>query len=296
MSYIHTVNLPASNQQADLEHGSLFFIGTATLLLRFAGFTILTDPNFLHQGDHIHLGYGLQAVRQTNPAIEINELPPLDAVILSHMHEDHFDRIAARKLQKNLPIVTTPQAAKALGKKHFFRTYPLKTWETLSLEKGDALLTITAMPGEHAPGLLSHLLPPVMGSMLEFQNARRQTILRIYITGDTLIHKALKDIPRRYPDIDLAILHLGGTKFYGLMLTMDAKQGVEAIKLINPHEAIPVHYDDYNVFRSPLADFQQAVTNAGLNHRVRYLKRGDTYNITAPQQSQRTASNIGNRA
>lgn len=290
MSYIHTVNLPASNQQADLEHGSLFFIGTATLLLRFAGFTILTDPNFLHQGDHIHVGYGLQAVRQTNPAIEINELPPLDAIILSHMHEDHFDRVAARKLQKDIPIVTTLQATKALKKKRFFRTYPLKTWKTLTLEKGDVLLTITAMPGKHAPGPLSYLLPPVMGSMLEFQNARRQTILRLYITGDTLLYKALKEIPRRYPDIDLAILHLGGTKFYGLMLTMDARQGVEAVKLINPHEAIPVHYDDYNVFKSSLEDFQQAVTKAGLTHRVRYLKRGDTYNFTAPAPQQSRSS------
>jgi L-ascorbate metabolism protein UlaG (beta-lactamase superfamily) len=290
MNYIHTVNLPASNQQADLERGSLFFVGTATLLIRFAGFTILTDPNFLHQGDHIHVGYGLQAVRQTNPAIEINELPPFDALILSHMHEDHFDRVAVRKLQKDIPIITTPQAAKALKKKHFFRTYPLKTWETLTLEKGEALLTITAMPGKHAPGLLSHLLPPVMGSMLEFQNVRRQTILRLYITGDTLIHKALKDIPRRYPNIDLAILHLGGTKFYGLMLTMDARQGVEAIKLINPHEALPVHYDDYNVFKSSLEDFQQAVAKAGLTGRVSYLKRGDTYNFTVPRQSQRPAN------
>ena len=52
-----------------------FFIGTATVILRYAGFTILTDPNFLHQGDHIHLGYGLPSTRRTDPAIDINELP-----------------------------------------------------------------------------------------------------------------------------------------------------------------------------------------------------------------------------
>ena len=52
-----------------------FFIGTATVILRYAGFTILTDPNFLHQGDHIHLGYGLRSNRRTDPAIDINELP-----------------------------------------------------------------------------------------------------------------------------------------------------------------------------------------------------------------------------
>ena len=41
------------------------FVGTATVILRYAGFTILTDPNFLHAGDHVHLGYGLTADGRT---------------------------------------------------------------------------------------------------------------------------------------------------------------------------------------------------------------------------------------
>jgi hypothetical protein len=41
---------------ADFSAGSIFFVGTATVILRYAGFTILTDPNFLHAGDHVHLG------------------------------------------------------------------------------------------------------------------------------------------------------------------------------------------------------------------------------------------------
>jgi L-ascorbate metabolism protein UlaG (beta-lactamase superfamily) len=39
---------------ADFSQGSVFFVGTATVILRYAGFTILTDPNFLHAGDHVH--------------------------------------------------------------------------------------------------------------------------------------------------------------------------------------------------------------------------------------------------
>ncbi len=62
-----------------------FFVGTATIILRYAGFTILTDPNFLHAGDHIHLGYGLTSERLTEPAINIE--------VLSHYHGDHFDRL-----------------------------------------------------------------------------------------------------------------------------------------------------------------------------------------------------------
>jgi L-ascorbate metabolism protein UlaG (beta-lactamase superfamily) len=92
-----------------------------------------------------------------------------------------------------------------------------------------------------------------------------------------LIHERLREIPRRYPEIDLALLHLGGTKIVGIMVTMDAEQGVEAIRIIDPRTAIPIHYNDYTVFRSSLEDFKRAVVEARLEDRVRYLEHGDTY-------------------
>lgn len=274
--------LPTTNSQIDLETGEIFFVGTATVLLRYAGFTILTDPNFLHQGDHVHLHYGIRSARKTNPAIELEELPPLDLIVLSHMHEDHFDRIVEQKLDKNLPIITTPHAAEKLKKKGFNATCALPTWDALTITKGDSTLQISAMPGRHGPGILNALLPPVMGSMLEFQTPSKETRFRLYITGDTLIHEQLTEIPQRYPDIDLALLHLGGTRIFGVMLTMDAKQGVQAIEIIAPSTSIPIHYDDYTVFKSPLEDFKQAVTAAGLENKVKYLNRGETYKFSVP--------------
>jgi L-ascorbate metabolism protein UlaG (beta-lactamase superfamily) len=65
----------------------------------------------------------------------------------------------------------------------------------------------------------------------------------------------------------------------GLMLTMDGRQGVEAIKLIRPKKVIPIHYNDYTVFKSPLEDFKQAVEAAGLTEQVIYLLHGETYNF-----------------
>jgi L-ascorbate metabolism protein UlaG (beta-lactamase superfamily) len=99
----------------------------------------------------------------------------------------------------------------------------------------------------------------------------------MYITGDTLIIDDLKEIPKRFPGIDLALLHLGGTRVMGVMLTMDGKQGVEMIRRVDPRRAIPIHFDDYDVFTSPLSDFQEEVRAAGLEDRVTYLNRGDTY-------------------
>src|SRR4051794_3895832 len=175
-----------TGSQADGLNGSIFFVGTATVILRYAGFTILTDPNFLHQGEKVNLGYGLHSTRQTNPAINIEALPPLDLVILSHMHEDHFDRVAAEKLPKPTPIITTRHAAVTLKQFGFTTIHSLKRWESFTTRKGDQQLRITSMPGTHGPGFFGKLLPPVMGTMLEFQNASGKTTFRMYITGDTL--------------------------------------------------------------------------------------------------------------
>src|SRR5581483_593248 len=136
----------AGEVQPDMEHGSVYFIGTAMVLFRYAGFTILTDPNFLHKGEQVHIGYGLRSTRLTEPAINIDQLPPLDLVVLSHMHEDHFDRTVQRKLDKMLPIITNPKAAESLKKKGFSRTYAVNTWESLTIIKGDATLRITSLP------------------------------------------------------------------------------------------------------------------------------------------------------
>ncbi len=278
-----TFVLPRRNEDPDFGSGSVFFVGTATVVIRYAGFTILTDPNFLHRGDHVHLGYGLISRRQTNPAIEIEDLPPLDFVLLSHMHGDHFDRVVERKLNKATPIISTRHAVAYLKRKGFTATHALRTWETLSITKGQTRLSLTAMPGTHAPGHLAAALPPVMGSMLEFRTAEDEPRLRLYISGDTLVYEQLREIPRRYPEIDLALLHLGGTKILGVvMVTMDAGQGVEAIRIIEPRTAIPIHYNDYTVFKSPLEDFKRAVAEAGLEERVRYLNHGDTYEFEIP--------------
>lgn len=209
--------LPTKDETLNLASGEILFIGTATVLLRYAGFTILTDPNFLHQGDRVHLGYGLRSKRTTNPAIEIEQLPPLDFSVLSHLHEDHFDRVAEAKLDKNLPIITTHHAAAKLKKKGFNLLQGINAWETFTVTKGDAKVSITSMPGRHGPGILATALPPVMGSMLEFKSKADKIVFRLYITGDTLVYEDIREIPKRYPDIDLALLHLGGTKIFGIL-------------------------------------------------------------------------------
>jgi L-ascorbate metabolism protein UlaG (beta-lactamase superfamily) len=195
--------------------------------------------------------------------------------VLSHFHGDHFDQIAERELDKSLPIVTTPQAAQELRERGFHNPEPLETWEVWERFKGDASVRITAMPGRHGPVLANFLLPEVMGSRVELISPAGR--LSIYISGDTLIFDAVKKIPRRYPHCDLALLHLGGTRILGVLVTMDAAQGLEMMRLIDADLNIPIHYDDYDVFKSSLAEFDREVAQAGLADKVRHLNRGETY-------------------
>jgi L-ascorbate metabolism protein UlaG (beta-lactamase superfamily) len=95
------------------------------MLLRLGPFTLLTDPNFLHRGQRAYLGKGLWTKRLTEPALQPTQLPALDSILLSHLHADHWDRIATRTLDRDTPVITTQAAARALGRRGFGQTLDL---------------------------------------------------------------------------------------------------------------------------------------------------------------------------
>ncbi|KAI0434803.1 Metallo-hydrolase/oxidoreductase [Xylaria sp. FL1042] len=331
---------------------SVYFIGNATTIIEWQGLRILTDPNFLHAGDHVHLGPGVTAQRLKNPAVEIDELPPVDLVLLSHYHEDHFDRLVEERLSRDLVVVTTPHAKGCLASSSaeggpFRAVYDIDTFESLMLHvngpkqvRADRsgkvpTMKITAMPGKHVPpgplAAANNLLgavPPTNGWLLEMAWSTSEGTAemephsidpgyRIYISGDTLFVDELKEIPKfiqeqqklaqnRHPHsdahpsardgedarIDLMIVHLGGTTIPGphmplLMVTMDARQGVKLMRLLNPDLTIPIHFDDYSVMLSPLGDFKTEVANMGeaWRDRVVYLERGEQFKFMVRESS-----------
>jgi L-ascorbate metabolism protein UlaG (beta-lactamase superfamily) len=257
----------------DTTSDSLQFIGNATVLLRFGGLTVLTDPNFLHQGERASLGYGLSSRRLRGPALGIEELPLLDAVLLSHLHGDHFDRVAREHLQRSMPVLTTGHAAKVLAG-WGFRAEGLGAWQQAEVTRGTVSMTVTAVPGRHGPGPVNRLLPPVMGSLVDLEDRADGRRLRVYITGDSLVGPHVAEVAQRYPGIDLLVLHLGGTRLFGLTLTMTGEDGASMVQALLPRRAVPVHMDDYGVFTSPPSAFVEAARRAGVGERVTMLERG----------------------
>jgi L-ascorbate metabolism protein UlaG (beta-lactamase superfamily) len=113
--------------------------------------------------------------------------------VLSHLHEDHFDKLVAEKLNRSVAIISTSHATEKLKQEGHLELYTLETWEKLDIVKdGNKSITITAMPGKHTLGLfdkandLLNAIPPVMGSMITFDK------FTMYISGDTLYYDELK--------------------------------------------------------------------------------------------------------
>jgi L-ascorbate metabolism protein UlaG (beta-lactamase superfamily) len=245
----YRLSLEPDPSQPETRENSVLFIGTATTIIRFSGLTILTDPN---------------------SPMNFEDMPPIDFVLLSHLHEDHFDKLVEERFPRDTPILTTTSAALALRRRGFSHACPLRTWDQVEVSKGDAALRIIAMPGRHGPQLVSAMLSPVRGSMLEFRNLRDDRRYRIYVSGDTLAIRDLYRIPQRFPHVDLVLLHLRGTRELGILVTLNAEQGIEAMWIIQSE-----------LTKEPLEAFSRAVRQAGWEDRVRYLTHGEAYSFAS---------------
>jgi L-ascorbate metabolism protein UlaG (beta-lactamase superfamily) len=266
-----------TSPQDAAQTGSLTFIGTATTIVRLGSFAVLTDPNFLRRGQRAYLGKGLWSKRSTDPAVAVTDLPPLDAVVLSHLHGDHWDRVARQGLDRRPPVFTTVHAAPRLARSGFDAN-GLDPWEDRLLDKGEEQLRLTSVPAVHARGVLGKVLPPVMGTVLEHSTGG-EVQRRVYLSGDTLTGEHLDAISERFPRIDVAVVHLGGTRVLAHTVTMDGEQGVDFLRRVQPSVAIPVHYDDYPVFHAPLSDFLSRADQARTTAEVRVVRRGDTVSL-----------------
>jgi L-ascorbate metabolism protein UlaG (beta-lactamase superfamily) len=196
--------------------------------------------------------------------------------VLSHLHGDHFDRVARHRLDRHPPVLSTPHAVRRLDR-WGFDARPLQTWESHELRKGDETLSVTAVPAVHARGVLGRMLPPVMGSMLEHTVAGR--VHRVYLSGDTLPGTHVEAVRERFSDIDAAVVHLGGTRVLFNTVTMDGPMGVEFLDQCRPAAVVPLHHDDYRVFRSPLSDFVTRAQARGHGSALRIPARGEVVSL-----------------
>jgi len=224
----------------------LTHIGGPTVLIEVGGWRLLTDPTFDPPGQKYHFGWGTSSLKLAGPAIAPSDLPPIDAVVLTHEHHgDNLDLTGRELLPAAGVVVTTVSGAMSLGG----NARGLEPWQTTSLEApGRPTIEITATPCRHGPPLSHPLIGDVVGFALRWDGQQHGVL---WISGDTVLYDGVREVADRLP-VGTAILHLGGVQFPvtgPVRYTMTAKDAVELLGLIRPHTAIPIHYEGWKHFK-----------------------------------------------
>ncbi len=249
---------------------SAVWIGHATVLMRFGKTTLLADPNL---ADHL-----LWLSRLTRPSVRIDELPPIDAVILSHMHMDHFDAPTVRALGVR-PAVIYPREGAAYADEILQDDQrPLEEWQSTKIDG----LTITAVPARHQGGrygldfLWNHAFT---GYVIEGAGKR------VYFAGDTgWDDQIFAEIGKRFPGIDLAFIPIAPARSD----SSDARDrwghvgprlALRIFEAVGAKAMVPIHYEAFFATGSHLGDARRAMlaaaTEAHESARVFALGEGE---------------------
>lgn len=263
------VHVPQAAFTADDDAITVSWIGHATLLVGIRGHWFLTDPVF---------GAKVAGViaRKVDAALAPSELPPLDAILVSHAHVDHLDFPSLRQLA-DVPLVVPPGIPALLpASMPQHRVVALDDWQGIAL--GD--VRITAVPSSHGDGRY----------WLDRWRTRTHTgwVIQVgdrtvYFAGDTgYVATQARELARRFR-IDVALIPVGPAGrapwLEHLRATVHANPD-DALDLFRDTGAqwmVPIHF---GTFFQP-ADLERPLVEAAiarhhLERRVRVLAIGET--------------------
>ena len=248
------------------------YIGGPTVLLELADLRLLTDPTFDPSGTEYPTP--VYTLHKTNdPAVRVEALGVVDAVLLSHDHHfDNLDRAGRALLSRVERVITTRAGAERLGG----NAVALSPWEHVELRAVNGRrLRVTATPARHGPADADR--GPVIGFLLTEGSADpTPSTPAIYISGDTVWYDGVRAIAER-ADVVVAVLNLGAARVREVLpahLTFTATEAVTMARTF-PHALIvPLHYEGWAHFSEGRAEIQTAFGEAGMADRLCWLEPG----------------------
>ncbi len=201
------------------------YIGQATFLIQCAGFNLLSDPIFSRRASPLSW-LGPERVRP--PALALDRLPPIHAVLLSHNHYDHMDLPSLRRLRDRwAPVIVTGLGNGAvLAARGMKGAVELDWWQSCALGGG---VTVHFVPARHwsKRGLFDRRATLWGGHVVESPAGR------LFFAGDTGYAGHFTAIRQRLGPPDVALLPIGAY----------APRWFMAAQHMDPEEAVRAHLD-----------------------------------------------------
>lgn len=212
----------------------VFWLGHAGFLLRWNGATIVFDPNLSSSCTISN--------RVAPPPVKLEELPPVDAVLLSHAHYDHMDMPTLEGIAE-LRLIVLPA-----GSQDFLLPVLAQRSEIVGLAVGQSIelngLKITAVPARHN-GSRNHPFTSTYFALGYILQTEGHTL---YFSGDTGWGPHFAEIAEKYRP-ELAILPIGGYRPYFILGSyhLSPNDAVAAAKVLGVKAVFPAHFGTFRV-------------------------------------------------
>lgn len=242
---------------------AITWIGHASFLIQFNDLNVLIDPNFAN--------WLFLLKRVKRAGLRIRDLPPIDLVLLTHAHFDHFHKPSLRKLPEPKVGVMpwgVGELARDLG---FGRIIELQTWESFSGGSGSWRVTLT--PAKHWGARTLHDDHRGYGGFVLEHQGRR-----IYHAGDSAYFDGFKEIGARCRP-EIALLPIGA--YYPdsfRQVHMGPDDAMRVFHDLGADWLIPMHYGAFKLaFESmdaPPAWLRTLAEEQGRSGQIRILEEG----------------------
>ncbi len=241
-------NIPEKNRPIELPKATsvnsepqIRWLGHAGFFISWAGYRFLLDPNLSTQITFVK--------RITPPPIVPSDLPPIDAVLISHAHYDHLDNYTLERINK-INVIITPK-----GTEDYLSERAIKNRTIIGLNIDESFslgeITITAVTAVHKGGRFHPFPSKYFAVGYIVSNGSKN----LYFAGDTAVGSHFKRIANTYHP-DVVILPIGGyePRFLLKYHHLNPQDAVKAAITLKAKRVIPAHFGTFRVsLESPSA-------------------------------------------
>lgn len=245
------------------------WIGHATVLIQLEDKFVLTDPVFTDTVGQI-------SKRLVEPGIPAEALPPIDAVVISHMHFDHLSQGSLELIEARTRVIYLPEGGVLYAPRSRAPTIELPSWQAYEIDG----LRVTAVPVKHRGGRYgadeAWMKTSFTGYVIEYRG------LSVYFGGDTGFTRAFRETARRFPRLDLAVLPIAPLHPRDFMCRshLDPREALDAFRDLKARSFLAMHFDTFvnslDEYGEAPARLRALLPKYGLDERrVAILKHGE---------------------
>jgi N-acyl-phosphatidylethanolamine-hydrolysing phospholipase D len=226
----------------------LTWVGHSSFLIQIGGRNLLVDPVWSAYASPIQ---GVGPRRWVEPGVDLEALPPIDGILISHDHYDHLDRPTVRRLTQLAP--DAPWAA-PLGVGAWLRREGVRQvverdwWESLDW----GVVTLTATPAQHFSGRRIDNRNSTLWCGWVLRAGGRA----VFFVGDTGFHPVFDEIGRRLGPFDTVLMPIGAysPEWFMQPVHMNPAEAVDAFLAVGSADAVlvPMHWGTFKLTDEPL--------------------------------------------